>query len=59
MMETDKPSACADLREDYFECLHHRKEIGRLNRIGKELEKLKAEGKSPLEDNGAKGGGGT
>jgi len=27
MMETDKPSKCAELREDYFECLHHRKEV--------------------------------
>jgi len=27
MMETDQPSKCADLREDYFECLHHRKEV--------------------------------
>ena len=27
MMETDQPSKCADLREDYFECLHPRKEV--------------------------------
>mmetsp|Transcript_8226 Transcript_8226/g.21201 ORF Transcript_8226/g.21201 Transcript_8226/m.21201 type:complete len:169 (-) Transcript_8226:303-809(-) len=27
MVETDKPSKCIDLREDYFECLHHRKEV--------------------------------
>mmetsp|Transcript_8225 Transcript_8225/g.21200 ORF Transcript_8225/g.21200 Transcript_8225/m.21200 type:complete len:88 (-) Transcript_8225:394-657(-) len=49
MVETDKPSKCIDLREDYFECLHHRKEISRVNRIGKEIEKQ--EGGSPSSGN--------
>ncbi|QDZ24012.1 hypothetical protein HOP50_12g65520 [Chloropicon primus] len=48
MMETDQPSKCAELREDYFECLHHRKEIGRFNRIGQEIAKQEAQGESPL-----------
>mmetsp|Transcript_8528 Transcript_8528/g.15767 ORF Transcript_8528/g.15767 Transcript_8528/m.15767 type:complete len:81 (-) Transcript_8528:81-323(-) len=56
MMETDKPSKCAELREDYFECLHHRKEIARYNQIGKELAKQEKLGNSPL---GTTDGGGT
>ena len=27
MAETDNPNKCIEQREDYFECLHHRKEV--------------------------------
>eukprot|EP00850_Spirogloea_muscicola_P026890 SM011791S25562 [mRNA] locus=s11791:195:383:- [translate_table: standard] len=27
MARCEEPSQCAPLREDYFECLHHRKEV--------------------------------
>eukprot|EP00960_Hanusia_phi_P043006 755815-Hanusia_phi.AAC.5 len=33
MKQTDDPNTCVKLREDYFECLHHFKEIARLNAI--------------------------
>ncbi|KAJ7515700.1 hypothetical protein O6H91_22G024200 [Diphasiastrum complanatum] len=33
------PAECALLRDDYFECLHHRKEFSRLNAINKERER--------------------
>jgi len=32
-------SKCTDLREDYMECLHHKKEITRLNALVAEREK--------------------
>ena len=31
--KADVPSECKELREDYFECLHHRKEFARMNAI--------------------------
>lgn len=51
MSSADDPSECANLRDDYFECLHHRKEIQRNNSveeqraklINEKAEKLKAE----------------
>lgn len=51
MSTADDPSECASLREDYFECLHHKKEITRQNAveerraelINDKAEKLKAE----------------
>jgi hypothetical protein len=27
MSKTDDPKKCADYRDDYLECLHHRKEV--------------------------------
>lgn len=27
MSETDNPNKCTDVRDDYLECLHHRKEV--------------------------------
>lgn len=29
MSKTDDPKKCADFRDDYLECLHHRKEVRR------------------------------
>lgn len=29
MSKTDSPKECRDFREDYLECLHHRKEVRR------------------------------
>jgi|TARA_B110000977_G_scaffold3997_1_gene5570 NADH dehydrogenase (ubiquinone) Fe-S protein 5 len=51
MSTADDPSECGTLREDYFECLHHKKEITRQNAveerratlINEKGEKLKAE----------------
>ena len=40
MSTADDPSECANLREDYFECLHHRKEIGRANTVAEQRAKL-------------------
>lgn len=31
---------CVKLAQDYFECLHHRKEIARINTILKEAKRL-------------------
>lgn len=27
MRDTDNPAKCRELRDDYLECLHHRKEV--------------------------------
>lgn len=40
MSTADDPSECVKLREDYFECLHHRKEIKRLNTINEQRVKI-------------------
>lgn len=40
MSTADDPSECVNLREDYFECLHHRKEIKRINTINEQRAKL-------------------
>uniref|UniRef100_A0A7S0J7U5 NADH dehydrogenase [ubiquinone] iron-sulfur protein 5 n=1 Tax=Calcidiscus leptoporus TaxID=127549 RepID=A0A7S0J7U5_9EUKA len=37
-------SACAELRDDYYECLHHNKEIKRVNAINLERERKIKEG---------------
>jgi hypothetical protein len=29
LSKTDDPKLCRDYRDDYLECLHHRKEVGR------------------------------
>lgn len=26
--KTDDPNKCVEIRDDYLECLHHRKEVG-------------------------------
>ncbi|KAL3679311.1 hypothetical protein R1sor_022267 [Riccia sorocarpa] len=49
MSRCAEPGDCAALREDYFECLHHRKEYSRINRINKEKERRAA-----LEKSGGK-----
>ncbi|KAI8111424.1 hypothetical protein M9435_003925 [Picochlorum sp. BPE23] len=33
MSEADDPKQCKDFRDDYLECLHHRKEFARLNAV--------------------------
>mmetsp|Transcript_13817 Transcript_13817/g.41768 ORF Transcript_13817/g.41768 Transcript_13817/m.41768 type:complete len:82 (+) Transcript_13817:215-460(+) len=40
MSETDDPAKCRALRDDYLECLHHRKEYTRLNKINKRIEEV-------------------
>jgi predicted phage-related endonuclease len=39
MSTADDPSECVNLREDYFECLHHRKEIRRDNKVKEQQAK--------------------
>jgi len=36
MEETDNPLKCDALKEDYFECLHHRKEFARMSAIARQ-----------------------
>ena len=40
--DTDDPRKCKALRDDYLECLHHRKEIARLNAVYREQKKADA-----------------
>ena len=40
MSTADSPSECTNLREDYFECLHHRKEIRRSNSVMEQRAKV-------------------
>ena len=42
MATAEEPRACKDLRDDYLECLHHRKEIARLNAVYREQKKADA-----------------
>lgn len=46
MSKTEDPKKCADFRDDYLECLHHRKEFTKLNRFFRE-EKRQREGGDP------------
>ena len=49
---------CGDLREDYFECLHHSKEITRLNTMCKEYSRKQKAGEPlppTLRESWAKG----
>lgn len=39
MKDADTPADCFDNREDYIECLHHRKEISRMRRVAEEAKK--------------------
>lgn len=39
MSQCEEPSECEKMKEDYFECLHHRKEYARMNAINKEKER--------------------
>ena len=39
-------AACKEFRDDYMECLHHNKEILRLNAMDAELSRKKAAGES-------------
>mmetsp|Transcript_41327 Transcript_41327/g.101828 ORF Transcript_41327/g.101828 Transcript_41327/m.101828 type:complete len:182 (-) Transcript_41327:46-591(-) len=39
MSTADDPMECRNLREDYFECLHHKKEYTRISTINKEANK--------------------
>ncbi|GHP02462.1 hypothetical protein PPROV_000121900 [Pycnococcus provasolii] len=46
-VEADMPGDCRILADDYFECLHHKKEYARYNEIAKREKELKAQGKAP------------
>lgn len=39
MKDAAMPADCADNREDYIECLHHRKEIKRMRQVAEEAQK--------------------
>ena len=43
MNEADDRSACFKFREDYVECLHHKKEYRRENEIENERQRRKKE----------------
>lgn len=45
LAEADEPVQCKDFRDDYLECLHHKKEITRYNLIARQEAKLKEQGK--------------
>ena len=44
MAKAENPKDCVLLREDYLECLHHRKETMRLNDLTAERERRKKAG---------------
>eukprot|EP00690_Seculamonas_sp_ecuadoriensis_P001321 EC814525.1.p5 GENE.EC814525.1~~EC814525.1.p5 ORF type:complete len:75 (-),score=25.12 EC814525.1:356-580(-) len=41
MSDADTPAKCTLQREDYLECLHHKKELTRLKRIEEERMRQK------------------
>jgi NADH dehydrogenase (ubiquinone) Fe-S protein 5 len=53
LADAETPAQCGDNREDYIECLHHRKEISRLRQV---LEEAKRQGKSPPAPEASGGG---
>mmetsp|Transcript_14342 Transcript_14342/g.17713 ORF Transcript_14342/g.17713 Transcript_14342/m.17713 type:complete len:83 (+) Transcript_14342:154-402(+) len=38
MIHTENPRDCSLLRDDYFECLHHKKEFTRRNEVASHLK---------------------
>ena len=59
MSTADDPKECFALRGDYLECLHHRKEIGRINEVvrerNKQMEEEMEKAKEALFDRVRKG----
>ncbi|CAG7849823.1 SubName: Full=Uncharacterized protein {ECO:0000313/EMBL:CCA73179.1} [Serendipita indica DSM 11827] len=47
--ETDRPGKCTLFKEDYNECLHHRKARAREQAIRREFQKLQAEGVAEMK----------
>ena len=43
MSTAEDPSECKDVREDYLECLHHKKEFQRANSIQAEADRQRGE----------------
>ena len=43
MSTAEDPSECKDVREDYLECLHHKKEFQRANAIQAEADRQRGE----------------
>jgi len=43
MSTASDPSDCKDVREDYLECLHHKKEFQRTNAIQAEADRQRGE----------------
>lgn len=48
--KADDPLSCKALRDDYLECLHHRKEFTRLNTIYREYQKQLKEGVEKVKE---------
>lgn len=44
MKDAGTPAACADNKEDYIECLHHRKEMARMRLVAEEAKKQEEAG---------------
>ncbi|KAK2076408.1 hypothetical protein QBZ16_000933 [Prototheca wickerhamii] len=54
MSKTDDPRKCNDYREDYLECLHHRKEVRgflKLNTLFREVAR-QTDGEAPAAGHG-------
>lgn len=47
MKDAETPAVCSDNRDDYIECLHHRKEIARMRRVSEEAKKQGKERPGP------------
>eukprot|EP00593_Proboscia_inermis_P000805 CAMPEP_0171299604 /NCGR_PEP_ID=MMETSP0816-20121228/8445_1 /TAXON_ID=420281 /ORGANISM="Proboscia inermis, Strain CCAP1064/1" /LENGTH=82 /DNA_ID=CAMNT_0011775541 /DNA_START=106 /DNA_END=354 /DNA_ORIENTATION=- len=53
LKQADSRLDCVPQREDYFECLHHKKEHSRIRRIHEQMEiNAKAESKKKEGDSG-------
>lgn len=52
---TDDPRKCKEKRDDYLECLHHRKEFTRLNAIYRETQRQAAAGEEGVKAGAAAG----
>lgn len=52
MSETDDPHKCRELRDDYLECLHHRKEFTRINAVSREAMRQVKQGHKGEQEQG-------
>lgn len=55
MAKAEVPSECQLMREDYFECLHHRKEFTRMNTIALEKKRQAAAASNDSNSEAGKG----
>ncbi|KAL4440062.1 hypothetical protein ABPG75_003063 [Micractinium tetrahymenae] len=52
MSKAEDPKSCKDFRDDYLECLHHRKEFTKLNQFFREEKRQRDGGSNDAHGHG-------